>query len=419
MDGTHLESPKWSNTTKLIVGLTILGIFAFLFNKFQSLLAPLLLTFILVYLMYPPSNWFSRVLHLNWRLSVTVVFFILFLSIAGLLTWGGISLIDQGQSLLKFLEDIIINLPATLNTIVNTPITIGPFKFDMYHFNLNPIGSQITSTIQPLFGQIGSLLGTIATGAASFVGWFLFIMIMAYFILAETAGKPERIMYLDIPGYSEDFRRLGILLGRVWNAFLRGQILIIGFVILVYSILFGALGLRYFFGLAIIAGLARFLPYIGPFIAWTTYALVAYFQGNTLFGFSPFGFAVFIVGTAWLTDLIIDNFVATRVMANVLEVHPAAILIAALIGANLIGITGVILAAPVLATVELVFSYVSRKLFDLDPWEGIDTGHTTKPMFGFQSTMLVFFGKTWKILSDRLKDRNRQTSSKRPTREIK
>jgi predicted PurR-regulated permease PerM len=406
-------SPKWGNTTKLIVGLSILAIFGFLLIRFQTLLAPLLLTFILVYLMYPPSNWISKALHLNWRFSVTIIFFLLFLMIAGLITWGGLALIDQGQSLLKFLEGIVTNLPATLDNLANAPITIGPFQFDVYHFNLSPIGSQITTAIQPLFGELGGLLGTIATGAASFVGWVLFVMIMAYFILAETAGKPERILYFDIPGYSEDFRRLGVVLGRVWNAFLRGQILIIAFVIFVYSILFGALGVRYFFGLAIMAGLARFLPYIGPFIVWSTYALVAFFQGTTIFGFTPLGYAVFIVATAWLTDVIIDNFVATRVMANVLEVHPAAILIAALIGANLIGITGLILAAPVLATVELVFSYVSRKLFDLDPWEGIDTAPTIKPFFGFQNIIHMFFGKTKTIISGRLSGRKKSLLSKR------
>jgi predicted PurR-regulated permease PerM len=413
MNNLQSTSPRWGNTIKLIVAFSILAIFGFLLVRFQTLLAPLLLTFILVYLMYPPADWIARTLHINWRLSVTIVFLILFLTIAGLITWGGLAIIDQGQSLLQFLEKIVVNLPNTLNTLVNTPISIGSFKFDFYHLNLNPLGSQITSSVQPLFGQLGGLLGTIATGAASFVGWMLFVMIMAYFILAETAGKPDRILYLNIPGYSEDFRRLGVLLGRVWNAFLRGQILIIGFVILVYSILFGALNVRYFFGLAIIAGLARFLPYIGPFIAWSTYALVAYFQGNTVFGFTSLGYAVFVVATAWFTDLIIDNFVATRVMANVLKVHPAAILIAALIGANLIGITGLILAAPVLATVELVFSYVSRKLFDLDPWEGIDTAPTIQPFFGFKKMIQEYLVKIKSFISGRLNiGRNPSTNNR-------
>ncbi|GAP20816.1 AI-2E family transporter [Leptolinea tardivitalis] len=372
-------SPKWSNTTKLIVGLSFVAIIAFLFARFQSLLAPLLITFILVYLMYSPSNWLMKRLKMNWRVSVTLVFLLLLLVIIGLITWGGIALIEQGQSLVQFLNNAIVDLPKTIENFVNTPLQFGPFKFDLLKLNLDPISSQVTSVVQPVLSNLGGVLGSIASGAASTVGWLLFIMLMAYFILAETGGKPEKILEFNIPGYNEDFRKMGILLGRVWNAFLRGQFLIIAFVILVYSILFGALGVRYFFGLAIIAGLARFLPYIGPLIAWTTYGLVAYFQGTTIFGFSSIGYAAFIVGTAWFTDLIIDNFVSTRVMADALSIHPAAILVAALIGANLIGITGMILAAPVLATLGLFFQYAVRKLFDRDPWEDIDLENHHKP----------------------------------------
>ena len=250
-------SPKWSNTTKLIVGLSFIAIFAFLFARFQTLLAPLLITFILTYLMYSPSSWMMRTLHLNWRFSVTIIFLFMVLLIIGLLTWGGLAIIDQGQGLIDFLDNAIVNLPQTIETVVNTPLAIGPFKFDLLQLNLDPIGSQVTSSIQPILGQMGSLLGSLASGAATTIGWLLFVMLMAYFILAETGGKPERIVHFQIPGYDEDFRKMGILLGKVWNAFLRGQFLIIAFVILVYSILFGTLGLRYFFGLAIIAGLAN------------------------------------------------------------------------------------------------------------------------------------------------------------------
>lgn len=378
MDTIKISSPKWSNTTKLIVGVTLLAIFGFLFNRFQTLLAPLLITFILTYLMYAPTSWFSRRLHMGWRLSVTIIFMLLLLLILGLLTWGGLAIIDQGQSLIAFLEDAIINLPKTIDTFLSTPLTIGPFHFELNQLNVTAIGNQVSSSIQPILGKLGEILGSLATGTASTIGWLLFVMLMAYFILAETEGKPDKIIHFEIPGYEEDIQRMGMLLGRVWNAFLRGQFLIIVFVICVYSILFAALGMRYFFGLAVIAGLARFLPYIGPFIAWTTYGLVAYFQGNTIFGISPFAYAALIVGIAWLTDLIIDNFVSTRVLADALAVHPAAILVAALVGANLIGITGMILAAPVLATFQLVFQYTMRKFFDRDPWEGMDIGNRKK-----------------------------------------
>jgi len=372
MDMQPTLSPRWSNTTKLIVGLSFLAIIGYLFNRFQTLLAPLLITFILTYLMYPPSSWLMRKLKMNWRLSVTVCFLLLLLIILGLLTWGGLAIVEQGQSLILFLEKAIEDLPTTIQNFLNTPLSIGPYKFELYRVNLESISSQITSAIQPALGNLGNILGQIASGTATTIGWMLFVMMMAYFILSETGGEPDRIFHFDIPGYQDDFEKIGILLNRVWNAFLRGQFLIIVFVIIVYSILFGAVGLRYFFGLAIIAGLTRFLPYIGPLIAWTTYGLVAFFQGNTIFGLSPLTYAIFIMVLAWLTDVIIDNFVSTRVMADALSVHPASILVAALIGANLLGVAGMILAAPVLATLQLFFRYVLRKMFDKDPWEGVD-----------------------------------------------
>jgi len=49
-------------------------------------------------------------------------------------------------------------------------------------------------------------------------------------------------------------------------------------------------------------------------------------------------------------------------------VHPAAVLITALIAANLIGILGVVIAAPFLATISLLGRYIMRKMLDLDPW---------------------------------------------------
>jgi predicted PurR-regulated permease PerM len=326
----------------------------------------------LTYLMYPPSSWMMRKLRMNWRLSVTLSFLIVLFIFFGLLTWGGLAIIDQGQSLIAFLEKAIVDLPTTIQNFLNTPLTLGPFKFELYRINLDSISSQITSAVQPALGNLGNILGQIASGTATTIGWLLFVMMMAYFILAETGGKLDKILHFDIPGYEDDSRKIGIMLSKVWNAFLRGQFLIIAFVIFVYSILFGAVGLRYFFGLAIIAGLTRFLPYIGPLIAWTTYGLVAYFQGTTIFDMSPLAYAAFIVALAWLTDVVIDNFISTRVMADALAVHPAAILVAALIGANLLGVAGMILAAPVLATLQLLFRYILRKLLDKDPWDGVD-----------------------------------------------
>ena len=55
-------------------------------------------------------------------------------------------------------------------------------------------------------------------------------------------------------------------------------------------------------------------------------------------------------------------------MAQTRRVHPAAVLVTALIAANLLGIIGVVIAAPFLASIMLLGRYTMRKMLDLNPW---------------------------------------------------
>jgi predicted PurR-regulated permease PerM len=245
------------------------------------------------------------------------------------------------------------------------------------------------------------LLTGLASGAASFLGWIFFTLLVTYFILSESGGIPGRIFRLNVPAYDEDIRRFGRHLSRIWNAFLRGQLLIIAITILVYMVVLSILGLRFAIGLAILAGLARFVPYVGPAVAWTTYGLVAFFQGTTIFGLTPLGYVVLIVATAWVTDLILDNFVGTRLMGNALRIHPAAVMVSAIIAANLIGIIGVVLAAPVLATLKLLFEYIMNKLMDRDPWETLEMNPPppTRPLSHLVLSRVMYLRRWVKNLS--------------------
>jgi predicted PurR-regulated permease PerM len=67
-------------------------------------------------------------------------------------------------------------------------------------------------------------------------------------------------------------------------------------------------------------------------------------------------------------DQVFDNIINPRIMSNALKVHPAAVLVSAIIAANLFGILGVVVAAPILATAALLWNYIMRKLLDLDPF---------------------------------------------------
>jgi len=68
----------------------------------------------------------------------------------------------------------------------------------------------------------------------------------------------------------------------------------------------------------------------------------------------------------------LDNLLVPKVMSENLKVHPALVLVGALIALNLLGVVGILLTAPVLATLKLFFGYIFSKMVDRDPWEEID-----------------------------------------------
>jgi predicted PurR-regulated permease PerM len=173
---------------------------------------------------------------------------------------------------------------------------------------------------------------------------------------------------VEIPGYAEDLRRIGSELGRIWNAFLRGQVIIFTLTVITYSIILPILGVRFAIGLAFLAGAANFLPYIGPAINWIALGLVTFFQVYKPFGMTPLLYTGLVILIALLVDQVYNNLIIPRIMAKALKVHPAAVLISAIIAANLIGLIGLLVAAPLLATMILVGKYTLRKMLDRDPW---------------------------------------------------
>ena len=361
-------SPRWSSTTKLLVGLVVVGIAAFLFFRFTSLITPLLMVFILAYLLHPVATMISFWLRVSWKAAVNILYFIILILLLGSLTLGGVGLVGQVQSLIQLVQNIVADLPEYVQALSGQVFKIGPFELDMSTIDLNAISRELLSFVQPLLGRTGNLVTTLAGGAAEIFGWTFFVLIVSYFVMVESSGLQSDLIKVEIPGYNEDLRKLGSKLSTIWNSFLRGQIFIFAMSTVLYIFVLSVFGVRYAIGIAFLAGLAKFLPYIGPAITWVIMALFTYFQSHTTFGMEPLTYMLMVVITTTIIDWIIDNLVVPRIMAQTLRVHPAAVLVTALIAANLLGILGVVIAAPFLASVLLLGRYTMRKMLDLNPW---------------------------------------------------
>jgi predicted PurR-regulated permease PerM len=371
-------SPRWGVMTKLVIALTIVFILGALLVRFQTIIGPVLMAFVVAYLLHPLIAFLQRRVHFSWGLAVNLIYLVFIIILLALITWGGVGLIGQIQNLITAVQTYANELPGFIESLSHKVYFLGPFRFDFSTFDWQAIGNQILSYVEPALGKLGGVVGTLAGGAASTLAWTAFVLVVSYFFLLESGELHQGILHFDIPGYTEDIRKISLRLGRIWNAFLRGQIIIFFFKVIAYIVFLSILGVHYAIPVALIAGFASFLPYIGPAINWIVLGLVTYFQVSNPFGFAPLTYTIVAIVVALVIDQVFDNLVSPRIMANTLKVHPAFVLIAAIIAANLIGLLGIIIAAPLLATLQLLGRYITRKMLDEEPWP--DSEKTLPPL---------------------------------------
>ncbi len=197
-------SPKWSSNTKLIVGLTMVAIVAILIRQLQNIIGPLILAFVLAFLLHPLAGLLNNKLKFSWRLSVGFVLLLLVIVLAGIFTLTGFAVVQQIQSLIATIQQFIAELPRIIADLSSQTYSFGPFELDLGRFDLTNAANQLLSSAQAMLGQVGSLVGTIATGTISTLSYVFFILLITYFLLAEGGQVREDLLRVNLPGYDAD-----------------------------------------------------------------------------------------------------------------------------------------------------------------------------------------------------------------------
>ena len=359
----YKSSPIWTTTTKLIIGLTLAALFAGVFIYYRSIVSLIILAFVITYLFQPIVSWLTERTRMSWRLSSTLVFLLFIIVLIGLLTGAGLAIAQQLTGLVRVVQEFANDLPELANNLTDFLSRYGAVS-DL--IDLNDLANRLLEALQPLLGQAGSLVGSIATGAAVSIGRIIFIVLVAYFILSESQRVGE--VHIQIPDYDYDIQRMSRQMKVIWASFFRGQIIIFMMVFFVYLVVLSGLGVRYSIALAALTGLAIFIPYVGLWTTSIVMVLVTFFQPLNYFGLVPWQYSVLVLGVVLIINFVFDNYISPRFLGRTLDIHPAAVLVAALFMANLFGLIGIFLAAPIVATIKAVGLYIFRKLLDQDPW---------------------------------------------------
>ena len=363
------DSPKWGVATKALVALAVMMILAGMLVRFQHVIPILVLAPILTIVIVPVVQFMCVRMKIPWGLAATIAMLLLILLLIGASTIMGFAIVQQLQALFLIVQRFLLDLPVQLEHLSQQTYQLGPWVIEFSQFDLAAVGEQVIATIQPLLGEVRSLITFLATGVIESLTRIILVLAIAFFLIFDYRRIRAVLKNISIPGYKQDIQRMQRELLRIWQAFLRGQLIIVTITAFLTYLLMQILGVRFPIGLGVLGGLAKFVPIVGPVTAGFIAAIVGLFQPSNWFSLLPLAYAGVIVICVVILDQSIDIFIVPRIMGTTLNLHPALILVGLVVGASLAGVIGLLLSAPTIASFILLGRYVYRKMSDLSPWD--------------------------------------------------
>ena len=195
-------------------------------------------------------------------------------------------------------------------------------------------GGDLTAT---LLGRTTDLLGGVASGLSLVV----IVPFVAFFFLREGKRISHGMIELVPNAYFELCLNLIHQINGQIGGYIRGQLLAVSVVAGLSWVGLSIVGMPYALPVGILAGLANMIPYLGPFIGIVSASAVALAtqQGMDM---------VWQVMILFIIIQIIDNvLIQPLVVAKSVDLHPLIVLIVVMIGSDLMGIVGMLIAVPV------------------------------------------------------------------------
>jgi predicted PurR-regulated permease PerM len=353
--------PRWVQLVMLPISVLALWVVA-------RAAGPVLLIFIaagiVALILNPLVTFFQRALRYR-GLAVAAVYvgFFGFLGTAGYLAANPIA--DQAKSFQRdvpgIIDDANDNLADVQNWLDDKGINLKVKK--QGETALQTLQDKVVGGTSDIVSFGGDLVKTVVT--AGFALILVFILSIYMLIYGERIGAFVRTVMPPGDGTPEDDYPTRVQ--RAVAGYVRGQLLFsiamgtgAGLGLYVYGLL-GIFpdGKTYAFAFGIFFGLMEMIPFVGPFLGALPPLLVALFQDPL---------TALWVGLLFLAlQQIEGHIVAPNVFGHTLRINPLFVIFSLLVGGEVAGFIGALLALPIAAVVRETVVYLRRHLV-LEPW---------------------------------------------------
>jgi predicted PurR-regulated permease PerM len=312
-----------------------------------SVFMQLFIAFALAYIFNPAVNLLEK-RNINRILSIVIVFTAAVVILTGFTTFLAVSISGE-------LSSIQLNLPGYAQRLYDiTPPVIKqylnietPEKLSTRMAELLQQARGVApDLVKPVFKFIQQAFSSTLGFILALLGYFI-IPVYLFYLLAD---MPQLKSFMEsfIPerfrdSYNAKLEEIDLVL----SGFIRGQLSVCAILAVLYSVGLYLIGIDLAIAIGTLAGVTFIIPYIGTIVGIFLSVIMAVLKFHDILH------PLLCLGWFCVVQLIEGMIITPKVVGDTVGLHPLVTIIALLIGGQIFGLTGMLLAVPVTAVMQV------------------------------------------------------------------
>lgn len=337
---------------RIIVILLAVAALLWIVFKLTTVLLLVVLSIFFAYLVAPLVDLVQRPVRIAGRerviprgIAIGIVYVVLFSGI-------GLAIYFLAPQLGAQYPEFKLQASAYYKTITTASDRVN--QYFMQHRMPQGVVKALNETVLNVVAKGGELASTAfehMLGLIIFIPWLVLIPILSFFFLKDADSFRRSVLAMLPRGRlrwrgDEFFQDINSTLA----AYIRAQLMACVMIGVVCSVGFALFGLPSPLVLGLIAGMLEFVPLVGPLVVAILAVLLALLQ-------SGFGLAFLVLLFLGVLRIVQDYVVYPRLIGHGIHLHPLAVILAILAGAEIAGVAGIFLAIPVIAILTVSYRH--------------------------------------------------------------
>jgi predicted PurR-regulated permease PerM len=347
--------------TSWLIAIAITG---WLFYLLAPVLTPFIAAGLLAYIGDPLADRLQK-LRMPRTLAVVCVFLLTFLFLGLLVLLVGPLIKQQISALFAALPSMVgqieqVWMPSVANFLgleLGENVGLGAFLAE-YKDMAGSWGGTLLMSVT----STGSMV------AAAVMSLFL-IPILTFYLLRDWDSLVAHFGALVPDSQRKTVFALARETDDVLGAFLRGQLLVMFALAIIYSLGLTLVGLKFAIAIGVVAGLVSFVPYLGFIFGIGIASLTVALEPN------PLWHLLGVVATFTIAQLIEGTVLTPKLVGDRIGLHPVMVIFAIAAGGQLFGFFGILLALPAAAVLSVLIRFAYHRYLKGLPEISIELGN--------------------------------------------